>query len=239
MFGPNFTINQDNYVPPPHTQASDLPSETDQVYMSVLETSKIEILTRSDTDIEDWFVSVEDVLRQLQMYDLLDINIPRPNETDEDYQKWAFWTNAVGWWLRRFLNAEMESHLSGALGDITYTDDLFHMIKTYFGRADCSSHLRQEMSTWNNMRRADYESAEDFVIACENSCIILDRFSVGPPRFMALSRLLDELSAELPKVAAIEWELRLIPPDSITDEAFGEYCKQLIEAAREMSSGRQ
>lgn len=241
MFGLGFTHDQqDNYVPPLHTQARDLPEETDTTYRSVLETSNIDILTKSDTDVEDWFVSVEDITRQLQLGDLLDNTIPRPDQDHESYTKWSFWSATVSWWIRRFINAEMESHLSLPTGEITFADDLFYTIKSYFGRADCSSHLRQELITWDHMKRADYETAEDFVIACENSCIILDRFNLGPPRFMALCRLLDGLKDELPKVAAIEWELRDITPTDITDDAFAEYCKELIAAAREMAnSGAQ
>ncbi|KAJ5872450.1 uncharacterized protein N7529_004803 [Penicillium soppii] len=218
------------------TQAQGLPEEDDQLYLGILQRKTLEVLTKSNTDVEDWISSLEDALHPLRLENLLDKTIPRPEYSNPSYGKWSFWSAAVGWWMRRFIDEEMEVHLCLMEGETTHADDLFRMIKSYYGRADCASHVRQELRKWDQMNRAEYDTAEDFVIACENSCIILDRFGVGPPPCMALARLLDELRDELPKVASIEWELKDMIATDITQVSFADYCRELIDALRQLES---
>ena len=236
MFGLGIVDDQLGIPTPPiTTQALNLPEETDQICQGILQQKTLEFLTKSDTDVEDWFASLEDTLHPLRLENLLDNTISRPHYGDPFYSRWSFWSVSVGWWMRRFIDGEMETHFCLMDGVPVFADDLFCTIKSYYGRADCSSHMRQELIKWDKMKRADYDTVEDFVIACENSCIILDRFNVGPPPFMALSRVLDELKDELPKVADIEWELKDMVASDITEDSFGEYCKELIDAARGMA----
>lgn len=238
MLGSNNHIptlaESDSFMSSMTTQANNLPIETDGVYHDMLHKKALIVLTDSDTDVEDWLTALDDALRPLGLHNLIDKTMFRPHASDPLYYRWNFWSVAVGWWMRRFLDENMTAHLCLSEDVPMFADDLYLMIESHFGRADSSSHVRQELAKWHEMKLSDYDTAAEFVIAYENSCIILDRFRVGPPPFMALARLLDELKDTLPKVAEIEWELKDKIALEITEASFEEYCKTLIAAAQQM-----
>jgi hypothetical protein len=85
-----------------------------------------------------------------------------------------------------------------------------------------------EVLKFDKLKRENYTTAKDYIIAYQRQFNILGRYGIAPHPFTALYTILHALRKELPSVNFTFNTLKRQVPTETTINNFGEYYKELI-----------
>ncbi|CAI7577031.1 unnamed protein product [Penicillium bialowiezense] len=204
-------------------QATFLPNEVTAVFLNITKLSP-----RSSTTV--WCNEVMSVLRPFGLEGLIDLELPRPHESDPQFRKWRFWTPVVAHWLLNQLEDSLQAQVQAHSNRLSLADDVFRAIITV-NSASHRLYIERELEKWNRLKRSDFATATDFIIAFQAQYNRLKAEDEEEPAGMALARLLDEIDGEFLRVTFIRSEV--IGLDREVDyRLFSYYCRLLIEETR-------
>ncbi|CAG7944425.1 unnamed protein product [Penicillium salamii] len=205
-------------------QASHLPNE---VNSTILNINKLN--SQSSTTV--WQSEVMSVLRPLKLEGLIDSDLARPEPTDSQYSKWRFWGPVIARWLLNQLEEPIQQLVKSHTPYLTYADDVYNTIKSV-NLGNHRLYIERELAKWNNLKRADYTKAQDFILAYQNQYNRLKMEGEEGSCGLALARLLNELEAECIRVPFIRSEVDAMAKE-VDYPLFNYYCRLLIRESRE------
>ncbi|KAJ5317685.1 hypothetical protein PENANT_c004G02589 [Penicillium antarcticum] len=208
---------------PPLTQATHLPKE---VPVTLLEISKL----NPQSSTTRWGNEIMHVLRPFKLETLLDSSLPRPQQHHEDYRKWKYWTSIVSRWLFDQVEPSIQLKVRDHAPQLTYADEIFRSIRTISLQAH-ASYLAGELEKWEDLRRDQYPTAADFIMAYQNQFNRLKMESHEPTCAVALRRLLQALSSEIIRVSFIRDEVENLGRE-VDYQLFTYYCRILVTESR-------
>lgn len=212
--------------PVPRTQATDLPKESPATLLNV---SKL----KPESSLTVWGNEVLHILRPFKLDEIVDVNLPRPHPADVNYNRWKFWTVVVAGWLFNQVDAALQLKVKAHTTDITYADEIFNTIRL-LSLHNQSKFLEGELKRWEQLKRKNFATPADFIMAYQNQFNRLKTEGHEPSCDFALGRLLNELHGEVLKVPFIQEEVR----DSgrpVDYQLFVYYCKVLVNESRKPS----
>ncbi|KGO78037.1 hypothetical protein PITC_025650 [Penicillium italicum] len=212
--------------PAPRTQATDLPKASP---VTLLKVTKL----RSDSSLTVWGNEIIHVLRPFKLDPLVDHDLPRPHTGEINYNRWKFWTLVVASWLFNQVDISIQLKVKAHSNDLTYADEIFHTIKLLSLQSQ-SKLLARELKRWEEIKREDFATPVDFILAYQNQFNRLKTENHEPSSDFALGRLLQELHGEVLKVPFIQEEVNHLgrPVDY---QLFVYYCKVLVAESRKPS----
>lgn len=208
---------------PSITQATYLPKE---VMTSLLSINKL----TPQTSTTSWGNEITNVLRPFQLEALIDSNIPKPDPSNINYQRWKYWTGIVANWLLNQVDDSLQRIVKIQTPLLTYADEVFKTIKRMSERNQ-RSYVERELAKWQSMKRADYRTAIDFIMAYQNQFNRLKIEGEEDPCGLALGRLLHELQGEHIRIHFIREEVN-DRDQEIDYQLFSYYCRLLISEFR-------
>lgn len=213
---------------PPITQATNLPKESPATLLCITK-----LTPQSSTTT--WGNEVIHVLRPFKLESLVNSDLPKPQPGDGDYHKWKYWTRIVASWLFHQVDVSIQRRLKENSNEITYADELFKTIKELclFNQ---SEYVAREVQKWEGLKRGDYPTPADFIMAYQNQFNRLKTENHEPTCGFAIGRLLAELDGEILRVPFIREEVRDLgrPVDY---QLFTYYCRVLISESRKPDTG--
>jgi uncharacterized membrane protein YgcG len=221
-FDPGYE-DSSGYLQAPITQATYLPKE---VMASLISIKKL--TPQSSSTI--WGNEITNVLRPFQLEALIDSNIPKPDASDINFQRWKYWTGIVANWLLNQVDDSLQRIVKVQTTMLTYADEVFKTIKL-LSAGNHRSYVEHELAKWQNMKRSEHQTAIDFIMAYQNQFNRLKIEGEEEPCGMALGRLLQELQGEHIRIHFIREEVndRDRPIDY---QLFNYYCRLLISEFR-------
>lgn len=214
----------------PVTLQSDmLPSEVKDV--------EIPKITELDTvfNIDRWKVNVLRTLIPLRLQNLVLQGRARPEKTHATYETWYHYSGVVAEWLCTSVSEDIQRSLqnSGAIksGDL-FADTIMKKIEEIVREEGIACALFDKINSLRAIKRSQYNSVHDFILAVQTSVQQLRIANVTIPMIYPVAILLDELKDELPEVAFIRYQLAKLLPKHFTQEKFYEICRILREAER-------
>ncbi|CAG8388723.1 unnamed protein product [Penicillium salamii] len=157
-------------------KASQLPNE---VNSNLLDITKLS--SHSSTTV--WHNEVLNVLRPFRLEGLIDPNLARPDPTDFQFGKWRFWTPVIARWL------------------LNQLDDPIQQLAVNMGNHRL--YIERELGKWQSLKRSDYSTAKDFILAYQNQYNRLKIEGEEESCGLALGCLLNELEGEFLRVTFI------------------------------------
>ncbi|KAJ6002151.1 hypothetical protein N7522_007378 [Penicillium canescens] len=208
---------------PPLTQATHLPKEIPVTLLGISNLTPQSSTTR-------WGNEIMHVLRPFKLEGLLDPSLPRPQQHHEDYRKWKYWTSIVSRWLFDQVETSIQVKVRDYAPQLTFADEVFKSIRT-MSLPDHASYLAGELEKWENLRRDQYSTAVDFIMAYQNQFNRLKMEGHEPTCTVALRRLLQALSSEIIRVSFIRDEVDNLGRD-LDYQLFTYYCRILVTESR-------
>ncbi|KAJ9482954.1 hypothetical protein VN97_g10469 [Penicillium thymicola] len=140
-----------SYVIRPRTQATNLPEE------------KTIKLLLDGSNLARWKRQIEYRLRMIRIHEVADYKLPRPEETDPDYDIWEYWSRIACGWIESLLDQEIITILESGVDTFpSRANDTMREVETLVRRAD---NVRRQVIKFHNMKRSDFSSADAFIIA--------------------------------------------------------------------------
>ncbi|OQD66061.1 hypothetical protein PENPOL_c005G05740 [Penicillium polonicum] len=207
----------------PRTQATDLPKQAPSTFLDI---SKL----TPESSLTVWGNEIIHVLRPFKLDALVNIDLPRPHPGDHNYNRWKFWTLVVANWLFNQIEAALQLKVKAHSNDLTYADEIFSTIRL-LSLHNQSKFVASELKRWEEMKRDNFATPADFIMAYQNQFNRLKTEGHDPACEFALRRLLQELHGEVLKVPFIEEEVKNLgrPVDY---QLFVYYCKVLVNESR-------
>jgi uncharacterized membrane protein YgcG len=203
--------------------------------MTKCELPSIDKLTGEETDSSDWVMLVENSLQPMMLGDLIDAQMPRPDEENPLYRRWNFWSSSVAAWMYLQVDKDVRTRLSGLANRPKYADQLFEELVSYAQGGDRSDNVLIDAFKLHDMKRDHYGSAEEFIGDYQRQINILRRSKIAPPPFVSIGIMIRELQDELPDMVFMREALRKVKePHEITHEDFDKQCKELTIKARQL-----
>ncbi|KAK4908566.1 hypothetical protein LTR66_017554, partial [Elasticomyces elasticus] len=205
-------------------QASYLPNEVNASFLQIKKLSP-----RSSTTV--WRNEVLGVLRPLGLDGLINLELPRPHESDEQYIKWRFWTPTVARWLLNQVDDTIQSHVKAQTTEVVRADTVYQTIRMV-NSGNHRLYIERELQKWHNLKRSDFGKAADFIMAFQNQYNRLKIEEEEDPAGMALGRLLNEMQGEFLRITFIRAEVEGMDRE-IDARLFNYYCRLLISETRD------
>lgn len=211
--------------PRPHiTQATNLPKEVNIILLDIAK-----LTTQSSTTV--WSNEAIAVLRPFELEGILNPTLSRPSPSDSRYERWRFWTPVVARWLLSQVDDSIQRLVRnhGALPALA--DELFQTIKTMCSNNQ-RAYIQRQLHNWHNLKRGNYPTAADFIMAYQNQYNRLKIEGEEEPCGMALGRLLNELEGEFVRITFIRSEVNGMDRE-VDYRLFSYYCRLLINETRD------
>ncbi|KGO45655.1 hypothetical protein PEX1_011090 [Penicillium expansum] len=207
----------------PRTQATNLPKETSTTLLNITK-------LRPDSSLTVWGNEIIHVLQPFQLDALVDYDLPRPHIGDPNYNRWKFWTLVVANWLFNQVDASLQLKVKAHSNDLTFADEIFNTIRLLSLHSQ-SKFLAKELKRWEELKRDEFSTPADFIMAYQNQFNRLKTEGHEPSCDVALVRLLQELHGEVLKVPFIQEEIRDLERP-VDYQLFVYYCKVLVAESR-------
>lgn len=204
-------------------QATFLPNEVTAVFLNITK-----LAPRSSTTV--WCNEVMNVLRPFGLEGLVDLDLPRPHEADPQFPKWRFWTPVVAHWLLNQLEDSIKAQVRAHSNRLSLADDVFQAILTV-SSPNHRLYIEREVEKWHNLRRANFATATDFIIAYQAQYNRLKTEEEEESAGIALFRLLDEMEGEFLRVTFIRSEVNGLDRE-VDYRLFSYYYRLLLEETR-------
>ncbi|KAJ5319323.1 uncharacterized protein N7506_012027 [Penicillium brevicompactum] len=214
----------------PKTQLHRLPTEIDY-----FEIENVTILEK-DTGFKDWRLMIICSLLPFGCHNLIRSDMPRPKPADTSYMVWYYYSAFVGQWLYNQVSDSIRSEL--VVARMTWKDGFFADVvmerieKIVLGNGRVGSILVNNIHNFWSINRNQYDSAIDYINDFYAQMDLLHELKVPIPWIVALGKILQELTDELPSAVFLEDRIRDMSPEEITEEKFLELCESLRFAAR-------
>ena len=210
---------------PTRNQASKLPDELTETFAPL---NKL----RGRDDFNVWNYCVKSTLEQFDLEDLIDFSIPRPNESDNKYAKWARLSKRVKMWMTLQLSTSLIREISQSSEPSMYADDFIRLIeKLVLGDGHNLAHI-----VWLealSMKRSQYSTIEQFITALRDKVQHSNRVDMPITAYQAASLLLKNVHRELPNYVEAKFlELSKIPRGDFTMQQFRGLCEEVRDQAR-------
>ncbi|EKV14295.1 putative transposable element [Penicillium digitatum] len=208
------------------TQATSLPKESPTTLLNITK-------LRTDSSLSVWGNEIRHVLRPFKLDALVDYDLPRPHTGDVNYNRWKFWTLVIASWLFNQVDASLQLKVKAHSNDLTFADEIFNTIRLLSLHSQ-SKFLAKELKRWEEIKREEFTTPVDFIMAYQNQFNRLKTEDHEPSCDFALIRLLQELHGEVLKVPFIQEEVKNLgrPVDY---QLFIYYCKVLVAESRKPS----
>jgi hypothetical protein len=213
------------------TQATYLPKEVNTILLNINK-----LTHGSSTTV--WINEVLSILRPFALEGIIDSSLPRPLPSELNFERWRFWAPVVASWLLTQIEEQFQTVMKAQSIfkhdpiQLTIADQVFDVIKS-LNTSNHRSYVARELGKWHDMRRNQYRSAADFVMAYQNQYNRLKVEGEEEPCGMALGRLLHELQGEFMRVNFIRSEVEAMDRE-VDYRLFCYYCKLLINETREL-----
>ncbi|KAI2676133.1 hypothetical protein LCP963914a_8378 [Penicillium roqueforti] len=179
-------------------QATNLPD------ISAAKMQKVKALEYNSRNPRGWAIPVKFALAPLRLEYVIDSSMPRPTVDDilqERIQNLSY--------LPEFAN--------------TMFDKIILMVQG----SDKAENTLNETKKFDEIKRADFNTAKEFITEYQKQYHVLSRFKIQPHPFHTLSQVLQQLDKEISKVQFIIEEISNIEPKKITLEKMDQYYKSL------------
>ncbi|KOS38075.1 hypothetical protein ACN38_g11121 [Penicillium nordicum] len=170
----------DSYVIRPRTQATNLPEE------KTIKLNKGIKLLLDGSNPARWKRQIEYGLRMIRIHEVADYKLPRPEETDPDYDIWEYWSRIACGWIESLLDQGIITILESGVDTFpSRADDMMRAVETLVRRLD---NVKRQVIKFHNMKRSDFSSADAFIIAYLAQYNQLGLHKVEPHPFGAIFR---------------------------------------------------
>ncbi|CAI7672350.1 unnamed protein product [Penicillium bialowiezense] len=211
-------------------QSDLLPSEVKDVELP--EIKKLDTVF----NIELWKLNVKFTLRPLLLHKLIRHDLARPEETHATYETWYYYSGVVAGWLYLSVSEDIQRRLrnNGAIkSDNLFADTMMKKIEEIVRGEGIACVLFAKIDTLRAIKRSQYDSVHDFILAAQTLIQELRDTNVTIPMICPVAIILDELKDELPEeVAFIRYQLWNLFPKDFTQEKFSEICRTLRDAGK-------
>lgn len=174
-----------------------------------------------DTDFDEWKNTVWNTLRPLRLRNLVNSELPRPEENDPEYDVWEFYSTVVGGWLYTQCSPAIRHRLNMVLPEEIsdhFADDVMDSIERIMLIMSMSyKDVERNIKDFTHIKRADYRTACAFIDGFQRQLQDLQCSKVPIPTVYALVILLEQLKTEFAyEVNNIREELKDLQPGSVT-----------------------
>lgn len=211
-------------------QSDLLPSEVKDVELP--EIKKLDTVF----NIELWKLNVKFTLRPLLLHKLIRHDLARPEMTHATYETWYYYSGVVAGWLYTSVSEDIQRRLrnSGAIErDNLFADTMMKEIEEIVRGEGVAGVLFAKIDTLRAIKRSQYDSVHDFILAVQTLIQELRDTNVTIPMIYPVAIILDELKDELPEEVAFKrYQLGNLLPKDFTQEKFFEMCQTLRNAGR-------
>ncbi|OQE65453.1 hypothetical protein PENNAL_c0208G09362 [Penicillium nalgiovense] len=217
-----------SYVRRPRTQATNLPEEKE------IKLNKGIKLLLDGSNLARWKRQIENGLSMVRIDKVANYKLPRPEETDPDYDIWEYWSKIACGWIESLLDQEIITILEGGVEAFPRrADDMMREVETLVRGAEITDNVRREIIKFHKMKRSDFSSADAYITAYQTQYNQLGLHKVEPHPFGAMFVMLYDLEEELDSVKFTYQAMKDTIPDSVTKDIFNSMCKKLIVEARD------
>ncbi|KAI2732949.1 hypothetical protein DTO013E5_10235 [Penicillium roqueforti] len=202
-------------------QATNLPD------ISAAKMQKVKALEYNSRNPRGWAIPVKFALAPLRLEYVIDSSMPRPTVGDPKFDRWEYWSRTVASWLYVQVDDTLQERIQNLSYLPEFADTMFDEIMLMVQGSDKAENALNETKKFDEMKRADFNTAKEFIAEYQKQYHVLSRFKIQPHPFHALSQVLRQLDKEISKVQFIIEEISNIEPKKITLEKMDQYCKSL------------
>ncbi|KAI2714482.1 hypothetical protein CBS147318_6636 [Penicillium roqueforti] len=202
-------------------QATNLPD------ISAAKMQKVKALEYNSRNPRGWAIPVKFALAPLRLEYVIDSSMPRPTVGDPKFDRWEYWSHTVASWLYVQVDDILQERIQNLSYLPEFADTMFDEIMLMVQGSDKAENALNETKKFDEMKRADFNTAKEFIAEYQKQYHVLSRFKIQPHPFHALSQVLRQLDKEISKVQFIIEEISNIEPKKITLEKMDQYCKSL------------
>jgi hypothetical protein len=102
----------------------------------------------------------------LRIENVVNFNLPKPEEDDPTYDTWHYWSICTLGWISSRLDDEITTILEGSIQQFPeYADDLMKEITRIVSGDNKVLNVGAEALKFNKMKRDNYTTAKDYIMA--------------------------------------------------------------------------